>query len=132
MMPSHDAFEPRDLVAPHTQISDADFAERWEALHTRAQAIAHMAALAAEPFSGEIADFPQAAAQASKPSRELVMRGAEDIDAILQPGFTALLTIQARGQDVTSAALALWREFYNARKAVLVLCRSEQEALEDN
>ena len=50
-----------------------------------------------------------------------------DIDAILQPGLTALRNIQARGQDTTAPALALWREFHALRSSLLVLARIDQE-----
>jgi len=121
IMPSPDVFFT-------AQEAGADIAERWENLHNRGQAIAHMAALKAEPFAGEIAAFPHQVEQCGPAERELIARGIEDIDAILQPGLTALLSIQARGQDPIAPALALWREYYIARKALLELSHSTQEA----
>lgn len=105
-----------------------DIAARWEELHNRAQAIAQMAALATEPFAGEIAAFPQLAERCGETERELIARGIEDIDAILQPGLTALLSIEARGQDPIAPALALWREYYYARKSLLGLAQCTKDA----
>jgi putative intracellular protease/amidase len=48
-----------------------------------------------------------------------VAQGLADIDAMLVPGLSALATLTARGQDATTPALALWREFHAARGSVL-------------
>jgi hypothetical protein len=47
----------------------------------------------------------------------------------MEPGIAALLGVQARGADPCPAAKALWREFTEARAAVLALL-SPNEALE--
>jgi hypothetical protein len=41
--------------------------------------------------------------------------------AVLEPGIAALLGVNARGASPRPAALALWREFTEARAAVLAL-----------
>jgi hypothetical protein len=41
--------------------------------------------------------------------------------AVLKPGIAALLGINARGAGPRPAAIALWREFTEARAAVLAL-----------
>ena len=46
----------------------------------------------------------------------------DDVDAVLQPGLTALRLIASRGSDTTAPALALWREFYFARTGLLAMC----------
>ena len=97
-------------------------AERWRSLHESAQIIASMAALANEPFEGELAGFPDRLAQVEDTRREHAETTLEDLDAILQPGLTALLAIQARGQDTTAPALALWREYHASRSALMSLC----------
>ena len=96
--------------------------EKWEALHETAQVIGTMAQLAREDYSGEIAAFPNAVVLAGTAKQELAEQGLEDLDAIIQPGVTALLAIEARGKDVTAPALALWREFYSSRQSMLTLC----------
>ena len=48
-------------------------------------------------------------------------RGIDDLAAVMQPGLRALLSLTAKGQDTTSAALTLWREFHTARSAILRL-----------
>lgn len=86
-----------------------------------------MAALAPEPFTGELADFP-ARIEATGGARLTLARDAlGDIDAILQPGLMALRNIQARGQDTTAPALALWREFHALRASLLGLARENQD-----
>lgn len=100
----------------------AAIADRWQALHKTANEIAEKAALAHEEMDGELASFPLRVAGAGGTRAWYVKRGLEDMDAVLQPGLTALRLIESRGLDTTAPALALWREFYHARAAVLSLC----------
>ena len=97
-------------------------AQRWFSLHENAQIIASMAALARENYEGAIASFPERIANAGDERLARAELTLEDIDAILQPGLTALLTIQGRGQDTTAPALALWREVHASRASMLDLC----------
>ena len=99
----------------------ATLSHRWRVLHEAGQEIGAMAALAKEPIGGSLASFPQRIAQRGGPYLTLANEGIEDLDAILQPGLTALRTIRARGQDTTAPALALWREFHALRSALLSL-----------
>ncbi|TNE29160.1 MAG: hypothetical protein EP350_10090 [Alphaproteobacteria bacterium] len=95
---------------------------RWTALHAQAREIGHFAALAKEPFDGQIASFPKRIVETGGAALDLAQRGIEDIDAVLRPGLAALRAIHARGQEPTAPALALWREFHAARHALLSLC----------
>lgn len=104
------------------------FAARWVALHAAGQEIGSLAALAAEPFDERLANFPARIEARGGARLELARDGVADLDAILQPGLTALCTIHARGQDTTAPALALWREFHALRGALLDLAPEEIEA----
>ena len=106
----------KDPGAPRT------LREKWETLHETAQLIGTMAQLAHEDYTGALAAFPNAIVLAGPAKHELAEQGLEDLDAILQPGFTALLSIEARGQDTTAPALALWREYHAARQSLLAMC----------
>ena len=90
-----------------------------------------MAALAEEPLDEELSSFPERIAQRGGPYLTLANEGVEDLDAILQPGLTALRTIRARGQDTTAPALALWREFHALRSALLNLASESAAASAD-
>lgn len=104
------------------------FAARWAALHAAGQEIGTLAALAEEPFHERLANFPARIEARGGARLELARDGVTDLDAILQPGLTALRTIHARGQDTTAPALALWREFHALRSALLDLAADEIEA----
>lgn len=95
-------------------------AQRWLDLHSQAEQLAKLAALSPEPFDKELAAFHSLLANASKAQHTLASEGIEDIDAMMQPGLTALRTITTRGKDASAPALALWREFHAARGAVLM------------
>lgn len=100
-------------------------AEKWADLHDQATGLARLAQLSPEPYAGTLAAFPAQIGDASKWQRELAWQGIEDIDAMMQPGLAALATLQRRGISASAPALALWREFYEARGAVLALARRE-------
>ena len=114
-----------------TTIDAAVFSNRWQALHRIGQEIGGMAALAEEPLDEELSSFPERIAQRGGPYLTLANEGVEDLDAILQPGLTALRTIRARGQDTTAPALALWREFHALRSALLNLASEPAAASAD-
>ncbi|MDJ0643098.1 MAG: hypothetical protein QNJ15_09790 [Erythrobacter sp.] len=109
-----------------------DLRERWIALHASAAQLARLAGIAPEPFEDDLATFPDRYQEALEWQRELVWRSIDDIDAIMQPGVTALRTITSRGRDASAPALTLWREFFSARNAVRdqVVAASEAEAAE--
>lgn len=104
------------------------FAARWSALHEAGHEIAALAALAPEAFEDGLAEFPARIEAVGGARLTLAREALSDIDAILQPGLTALRNIHGRGQDTTAPALALWREFHALRSSLLGLaCESESE-----
>ena len=96
-------------------------ADKWQDLHEQAEELAKLAAISVEAFGAAQQAFPDRIAEAHAWQRELAWQGIEDIDALMRPGLDALQTITARGQDTSAPALALWREFYAARNAVLAI-----------
>lgn len=94
-------------------------AQRWEDLNATATQLAKAADLAPERPDARITRFPSMLEGAAEWQRELAWQGLEDIDAMMQPGLTALNVLAERGNDATAPALALWREFYSARDAVV-------------
>ncbi|MEO0590346.1 MAG: hypothetical protein AAFZ11_07265 [Pseudomonadota bacterium] len=107
-----------DTAAPLSSL-----AARWEDLHEQAARLAQLADLSPEPFAGSIAAFPDRIGESDEWQRELAWQGVEDIDAMMRPGLAALATLTQRGTAANAPALALWREFYDARGAVMALAR---------
>ncbi|MEL6531221.1 MAG: hypothetical protein AAFQ27_14785 [Pseudomonadota bacterium] len=103
-------------------------AQRWEDLNATAVQLAMAADLAPERTDARIARFPAMVGNAHEWQRELAWQGLEDIDAMMRPGLSALSTLSDRGHDATAPALALWREFYRAREAVVSLVDPEESA----
>ena len=116
----------------HTGTSTANhgdsLAARWAALHEAGREIGRLAALAPEPFSDALSSFPERIESQGGARLALARDGVADLDAILRPGLIALRTIEARGQDVTAPALALWREFHALRAALLALVIEAESA----
>ncbi|WFL78575.1 hypothetical protein P7228_05790 [Altererythrobacter arenosus] len=123
-MEHHDQFRAANAIPANRRGASKPLAERWRYLHEAANEIADKAALAPEIMSVEIEGFPHRVETAGADRAFLVRRALEDLDAVLQPGLTALRLIESRGLDTTAPALALWREFYHTRAAVLSLCPS--------
>jgi len=94
---------------------------RWADLHDRAAELATLAQLSPEPFTGPLATFPGRIGESAPWKRELADQGLEDIEAMMRPGLAALETLKNRGAAANAPALALWREFYTARGAILAL-----------
>ncbi|MEM1195311.1 MAG: hypothetical protein AAGH57_04350 [Pseudomonadota bacterium] len=101
----------------------SSLASKWEDLHQQAAQLARLADLSPEPFTGEVAAFPAQVGEASEWQRELAWQGIDDIDAMMRPGLAALATLTRRGLAANAPALALWREFYDARGAVMALTK---------
>ncbi|MEO1730162.1 MAG: hypothetical protein AAFR64_05445 [Pseudomonadota bacterium] len=104
-------------------------AAKWQDLHDQAARLARLAELSPEPFAGAVAVFPAQMSEASEWQRELAWQGIDDIDAMMRPGLAALSALTQRGGATNAPALALWREFYDARCAVMTL--AEQKSAED-
>ena len=94
---------------------------KWTVLHDAASHVAALAGLEREPLTPDIHDFPALLREAVPWRRGLAERAIDDMAAVMEPGISALLGIEARGADARPAALALWREFTEARAAVLAL-----------
>ncbi len=80
-----------------------------------------MAEQASEPPSRQIRNYPALIKDVGGWRLELAAKGVSDLAAIMQPGLTALLAVNARGQDARPAAQALWLEFQHARESLLAL-----------
>lgn len=94
---------------------------KWSGLHNAAAVVATLAGIAPEPMDAALRNFPVVMRDAGGWRRELVEQGIEDLCAIMEPGISALLAVNARGGNPTAAAMALWNEFLAARSALLAL-----------
>jgi len=94
---------------------------KWAVLHDAANHVAALAGLEPEPMTAEIRDFPALLRGTVPWRRGLAEQAIDDMAAVMEPGIAALLGIEARAADARPAALALWREFTEARDAVLAL-----------
>lgn len=99
----------------------ASLAIRWNALHEAADAVAVLAGIEPERPDAAIRNFPSAIRDEGGWKLELAEQGIADMCAMMQPGLGALLAVRARGQDAGVPARTLWREFGNARQALLDL-----------
>jgi hypothetical protein len=94
---------------------------KWAALQDAASVVAALAGVEPERTTPEVRNFPALMREADPWRRALAERGTEDMAAVMQPGIAALLGVGARGASSRPAALALWREFVEARAALLAL-----------
>ena len=94
---------------------------RWAALGEAGQVVAMLAGLEPEQPSKEARNFPALIRDAAKWRRDLAEASCAELAAVMEPGITALLAVNARGADCKPAAMALWREFVAARQAMLEL-----------
>lgn len=111
----------RTRSLPESRSSAQSLSVQWTALQDAASAVAALAGLAPERVSPQIRNFPALIKDVGGWRFELASDLIGDISAIMRPGLTALLAVNARGQDATAAALTLWREYHHARAAVLAL-----------
>ena len=114
-------------VAPGPRVTPdvATLANQWEAVHEAAAAVGHLAQLGREEPGEDVLALPLRAAEAGGFAFEAAARGIDDLAAVMQPGLRALLSLNAQGHDTTAAALTLWREFHNARSAVIALAPAD-------
>ncbi|MGB3378725.1 MAG: hypothetical protein WBA55_08150 [Allopontixanthobacter sediminis] len=94
---------------------------QWTALQDAAAAVAMLAGLPLQTPSRQTRNFPAQIKEIGGWKLELARHGVTDLTAIMQPGLTALLAVNARGQDASVPAMALWQEFEHARDALLEL-----------
>lgn len=116
---------PTDFTATRAdgpaQRSASAMSVQWAAVQDAAGAVAALAGLAVEKPSSQVRNFPALIRDVGGWRFDLATDGVSDLAAIMKPGVKALLAVAARGQDPTSAALALWREYHEARSALLAL-----------
>jgi len=118
---AHATMLPPESCGPHELPELGRLCEQWEAVHEAAAAVANLAQLGREAESEQIAKLPLRVAELNGWRFETIARGIDDLAAIMQPGLRALLSLTARGQDTTAAALTLWREFHASRSAIVDL-----------
>ena len=94
---------------------------RWAALTDAGGVVAALAGFEPEKPSKQVRNFPAMMRDCANWRRELADGAVADLAAIMEPGLAALLAVNARGADPRPAAQALWREFANARAAILDL-----------
>jgi hypothetical protein len=105
--------------------SSGSLHHRWLALQERSAEIARVADLAPEAVDPIMARFDEATSSHNSHALEVARRGLEDMELLVEMGLSALREVEARGQEAHAPALALWREFYHAREAVLGLMEPE-------
>ena len=118
------AFPPEQIAVMRQTAEQAlrpvdSLARRWAELHREAGVLAQLAQLGPESARPDADAFAAALGDAQEWQRELAWQAISDIDAMMQPGITALKVIAARGQVAVAPALALWREFQIARDGLL-------------
>ncbi|MFZ1744087.1 MAG: hypothetical protein WAT93_14640 [Pontixanthobacter sp.] len=108
-------------IADSAREESSRLSRQWAAVQDAAAAVAMLAGLAPEQASNTIRNFPALIRDADGWRLTLAKNHVSDMAAMMQPGLTALLATNARGQDATAPALTLWREYYAAREAALGL-----------
>lgn len=103
-------------------------AERWRQLHSSAQELAALAQLGVDGDAMDGESFAARLEQTRGWQRDLAERSLSDINAVMQPGLTALRVVISRGQDASAPALALWREFHAAREALLAVLSNSRDS----
>ncbi len=96
----------------------------WDALVGLGNQVGALAGLTEETYQGELKEFGEALHHIRPDHRQFCHQGLDDIRIMLSTGLSALHTIEARGQDVTAPALALWREYFSARLALMQITRA--------
>lgn len=112
---------PRSGRPQFGQGSASALSMKWSALHDAAAAVATIAGGQAPPLPQAVRAYPAVMRDAGGWRRDLAEQGIEDLTAIMEPGLAALLAALARGANPKSAAIALWREFVQARDSLLLL-----------
>lgn len=106
---------------PAPQPHGGGLIERWRALHEKSGLIAQMADLSPEPIEPVSRRFEDALLSTDQTGQRLVQRAMEDIELLAEIGLKALREVEARDQATHAPALALWREFYHSREALLTV-----------
>ena len=112
---------PINFAKSSAAASGSKISRQWTAVQDAATAVAMLAGVPAEQPSQAIRSFPARILDASGWRLELAKNQNDDMTAMMQPGLSALLAVNARGQNAQPAALTLWQEYVAARNAVLSL-----------
>ena len=99
--------------------------EQWAAVHEAAAVVARMAQLGEVRGDVGVMALPERAERLGEERCAMIGLATRDLMAVLRPGLRALGTLADEGRDTTVAALALWREFYAARDAIVALAGPE-------
>lgn len=94
---------------------------RWAALTDAGKVVRTLAGYGDEQVDGAVRNFPVLIRDADQWRRDLASNGCADLAAMMEPGISALLAINARGADCSNAARALWDEFVSARAGIVEL-----------
>ena len=108
-------------LSPSARTPEQSLSVQWTALHDAAAAVAELAGITVERPTPQVRNFPALIKDVGGWCFELARDLVGDLAAMMRPGVTALLAVNARGQDASTAALTLWREYLQARTAVLAL-----------
>ncbi|MBH5321331.1 hypothetical protein I5L03_01880 [Erythrobacter sp. JGD-13] len=109
------------MSASETMANASALSMRWAALSEAGKVVCMLAGQDAEPDDKRARNFPALIRDAEPWRRDLAKDGCADLAAIMEPGISALLAINARGADCTDAASALWSEYTAARASILDL-----------
>lgn len=96
-------------------------AMRWAALTEAGKVVSLLAGQAAEKPGQQTRNLPAMLRDCPHWRRELAENAIADLAAIMEPGLTALMAVNARGANPRPAANALWREYASAREAILAI-----------
>lgn len=94
---------------------------RWAALADAGKVVCMLSGYKAEQVEKTVKNFPALIRDAEPWRRDLALKGCADLSAVMEPGISALLAINARGASCTHAARALWQEFAAARASIVAL-----------
>ncbi len=96
-------------------------AMRWSALTEAGKVVALLAGISSDEDVQQVKDLPAQLRDCPAWKREFAENAISDLAAIMEPGLSALMAVNARGADPKPAAQSLWREFSEARSAILDL-----------
>lgn len=122
------AIQTKFSTSAHPSLLDADNTSmRWSALGGAGNVVAALAGEQREEGVPHLHEFTVLLQACPARRRELVERSVADLAAIMQPGMTTLLAVNASGAEVRPAAKALWQEFVTARQAVMTLLTEQHD-----
>jgi hypothetical protein len=112
---------PRDVRSQSSREPADAIGTKWSALHDAAGAVASPAGEEAPGITPEIRDFPAIMSAVQGWRRKLADQGISDLNAMMEPGLSALLAARAKGLHPHAAAQVLLQEFVSARDSILSL-----------